>query len=168
MLDSNISPTDLETIKTKNYRLIFCIGLPGCEKESQIEKVKNEFKYSSLCMKNIIEKEISSDTDIGKKINEFKSKIEPIPSEFLVSLLIKNIVNCESQTVLIDGFPNRLEDALYFEQNIMPIELILKFNGSEETCLNNLMEAGNDTNLEELRKIFETMTNDLNKKSNFF
>ena len=169
MSSSLIPESDLQTIKNKNYRLIFCIGLPGCNKESQIEKVCNEFKYSKICMKNIIEKEISSDTEIGKQINELKSKAEPISSELLVSLLVHTIVNCESKTVLIDGFPNRLEDALFFEQNIMSIELILKFNGTEETCLHNLNEAGdNSLNPEELRIIFENMINDFNVLDNFY
>ena len=118
MSSSLIPESDLQTIKNKNYRLIFCIGLPGCNKESQIEKVCNEFKYSKICMKNIIEKEISSDTEIGKQINELKSKAEPISSELLVSLLVHTIVNCESKTVLIDGFPNRLEDALWYRRNL--------------------------------------------------
>ena len=169
MSSSLIPESDLQTIKNKNYRLIFCIGLPGCNKESQIEKVCNEFKYSKICMKNIIEKEISSDTEIGKQINELKSKAEPISSELLISLLVHTIVNCESKTVLIDGFPNRLEDALFFEQNIMSIELILKFNGTEETCLHNLNEAGdNSLNPEELRIIFENMINDFNVLDNFY
>ena len=169
MSSSLISQTDLQAIKSKNYRLIFCIGLPGCNKESQIEKVTHEFKYSSISVKTLIEKEISSDTEKGKQINDFKSKKEPLPSEILVSLLVQNIVNSNSKTVLIDGFPNRLEDALYFEQNIMPIELILKFKGTEETCLHNLNEEGNNTlNPEELRKIFDTMSNDFNILDDFY
>ena len=169
MSSSLIPESDLQTIKNKNYRLIFCIGLPGCNKESQIEKVCNEFKYSKISMKNIIEKEISLDSEIGKQINELKSKEEAISSELLVSLLVHNIINSESKTVLIDGFPNRLEDALFFEQNIMPIELILKFNGTEETCLHNLNESG-DKSLkpEELRKNFENMINDFNILDNFY
>ena len=168
MSSSSISQEDLQTIKKKNYHLIFCVGLPGCEKESQIEKVSNEFKYSRISIKNIIEKEISSESEIGKQINEYKTKEEYIPSELLTSLLVHNIVNCESKTVLIDGFPNRLEDALYFEQNITPIELILKFNGTEETCLHNLEESGDSTKPEELRKIFELITNDFNILDNFY
>ena len=169
MSSSLISQTDLQTLKNKNYHLIFCIGLPGCNKESQIEKVSNEFKYAKICMKSIIDKEMSSDTEIGKQINEFKSKNEYIPSDILVSLLVNNIVKCESKTVLIDGFPNRLEDALYFEQHAVPIESILKFNGTEETCLQNLSETGDTSaNQEELRKIFESMTNDFNILDNFY
>ena len=169
MSSSLISKTDLQTIKNKNYHLIFCIGLPGSNKESQIENVSNEFKYSKICIKKMIEKEISSDTEIGKNINEFKSKGEHIPSDLLISILVQNIIKSESNTILIDGFPNRLEDALYFEQNIMPIELILKFSGTEETCLHNLNESGNcSLKPEELRKIFETMTNDFNILDNFY
>ena len=167
-MSSLISETDLQKLKDKNYRLIFCIGLPGCNKESQIEKVSNEFKFSKINVKEIIDKEISSDSENGKTLNESKSKDEPFPSELLVSILVHNIVNCESKTVLIDGFPIRLEDALYFEQNIMPIDSILKFNGTEDTCLHNLAEAGDETKPEELRKIFERMTNDFNILDNFY
>ena len=167
-MSSLISETDLQKLKDKNYRLIFCIGLPGCNKESQIEKVSNEFKFSKINVKEIIDKEISSDSENGKALNESKSKDEPFPSELLVSILVHNIVNCESKTVLIDGFPIRLEDALYFEQNIMPIDSILKFNGTEDTCLHNLAEAGDETKPEELRKIFERMTNDFNILDNFY
>ena len=169
MSSSLISQTDLQTIKSKKYRLIFCIGLPGCNKESQIEKVCNEFKYSKISIKSLIEIEISTDTEIGKQINDLKSKEQPLPSELLVSLLVKSIANCNSKTVLIDGFPNRLEDALYFEQNIMPIDSILKFNGTEETCLHNLNEAGDESlKPEKLKKIYEIMDNDFNILDNFY
>lgn len=169
MSSSLISQTDLKTIKDKNYRLIFCIGLPGSNKESQIEKVSNEFKFSKINVKELIDKEVSSDTDIGKKINESKSKGESIPSELVVSLLVHNIASCQSNTVLIDGFPIKLDDALYFEQNVMPIELILKFSGTDDTCLHNLTEAGDDSlKPEELKKIFETMNNDFKILENFY
>ena len=169
MTSSLIPQSDLQKIKNKNNRLIFCIGLPGCNKESQIEKIAHEFKYSKICMKKIIEKEVSSDSEISKLINESKSKEEPISSEILISLLVQNLVNYESKTVLIDGFPNKLEDALYFEQNIMPIECILKFNGTEETYLNNLCEDGNNSiKPEEIKKLFDSMNNDFNVLENFY
>lgn len=169
MSSSLISQTDLQTIKDKNYRLIFCIGLPGSNKESQIEKVSNEFKFSKLNVKELIDKEVSSDTDIGKKLNESKSQGESIPSELVVSLLVHNIASCQSKTVLIDGFPVKLDDALYFEQNVVPIELILKFSGTDDTCLHNLAEAGDDSiKPEELKKIFETMNNDFKILENFY
>ena len=39
MSSSLIADIDLQAIKNKNYHLIFCIGLPGSNKESQIVKI---------------------------------------------------------------------------------------------------------------------------------
>ena len=166
---SLINEQDIQTIKNKNYRLIFVVGIPGCRKGSQTEKLSKEFKYPKISMRNIIMREVASNSDIGKQIYELKSNGKPLPSEIDISLLCNNLKNCESKTVIIDGFPNRLEDALYFEQNIMPIDSILKFNGSEETCLHNLNEAGDESlKHEELKKIYEIMDNDFNILDNFY
>ena len=96
---------DIQTLKSKNYRLIFFIGLPGCNKESQVDKISQEYKYSTIKVENLICQEIEKDTELGKQLNEYKTKKEPIPSELLVSFIVHHIINCDSRTVLIDGFP---------------------------------------------------------------
>ena len=161
---------DIQTLKSKNYRLIFFIGLPGCNKESQVDKISQEYKYSSIKLENLISKEIEKDSELGKQLNEYKSKKEPIPSELLVSFLVHNITNCNSKTVLIDGFPCNLNDALYFEQHVQPIEIIIKFNANEETLIQNLKEINDNNyeNQEELKIIFEKMNKDLNIIDNFY
>ena len=161
---------DLQTMKSKNYRLIFFIGLPGCNKESQIEKISQEYKYSIICLEKLICQEITSDSELGKQLNEYKSQKNPVPSELLVSFLVHQITNCESKTVLIDGFPSNLKDALYFEQNVQPIEMIIKFNATEETLIQNLNEIGDKImdNPEELKNIFNKMNKDLNVIDNFY
>ena len=161
---------DIQTLKSKNYRLIFFIGLPGCNKESQVDKISQEYKYSSIKLENLISKEIEKDSELGKQLNEYKTKKEPIPSELLVSFLVHNITNCNSKTVLIDGFPCNLNDALYFEQHVQPIEIIIKFNANEETLIQNLKEINDNNyeNQEELKIIFEKMNKDLNIIDNFY
>ena len=161
---------DLQTMKSKNYRLIFFIGLPGCNKESQIEKISQEYKYSIICLEKLICQEIISDSELGKQLNEYKSQKNPVPSDLLVSFLVHQITNCESKTVLIDGFPSNLKDALYFEQNVQPIEMIIKFNATEETLIQNLNEIGDKImdNPEELKNIFNKMNKDLNVIDNFY
>ena len=161
---------DIQTMKSKNYRLIFFIGLPGCNKESQIDKISQEFKYSAIKLENLISQEITKDSEIGKQLNEYKSKGESIPSELLVSFLVREITNCDSKTVLIDGFPSNLNDALYFEQNVQPIEIIIKFNAAEDTLIQNLNEIGDKIveNPDELKKIFDKTNKDLNIIDNFY
>ncbi len=165
---SLINEQDIQTIKNKNYRLIFVVGIPGCRKGSQTEKLSKEFKYPKISMRNIIMREVASNSDIGKQIYELKSNGKPLPSEIAISLLCNNLKNCESKTVIIDGFPNRLDDAIYFEQNILPIELIIKLNGTEETCLKNLEEDGKTIKPEELRKIYENRTKEFNLIEDFY
>jgi len=161
---------DIQTMKSKNYRLIFFIGLPGCNKESQIDKISQEFKYASIKLENLISQEITKDSDIGKELNQYKSKGECIPSELLVSFLVHEISSCDCKTVLIDGFPSNLNDALYFEQNVQPIDIIIKFNATEETLIQNLKEIGdkNVENPDELKLIFDKKNKDLNIIDNFY
>ena len=170
-MSSNLIPeNELQSFKSKNYRLIFCIGFPGCGIDSQIEKVCNEFKYGKIDIKEKVKKEIESDTDIGKQSKEYCDKNEPLPKDLLIYYIIHySLEYKEKQTILVNGFPNKLEDAQYFEQNIFQIELILRFNATEETCLRNLSEdPANKVNEEEFKKNFEEMNNNFNLLSEFY
>ena len=60
----------LSTFKSKNLRLMFCIGFPGSGMEPQVEKASNEFKYNKICTKELINKEIEQNTEIGQKLKE--------------------------------------------------------------------------------------------------
>ena len=140
-MSSLIPENELQTFKSNNYRLIFCIGIQGSGIDSQIEKVSNEFKYAKLVLHEVIQKEIDLNTEIGKRCKEYIEKNELLPNDILTYLIIHyRLENKDKNTILINGFPNKLEDSQYFEQNISPIELILKFNATEETCLKNLSE----------------------------
>ena len=128
-----IEKEDLELLRIRNYHLIFCIGPLGSDRKSQIEKISEEFHYSKLNLEEAIQKEINSNTQLGQQEKEFLSKNEPISAEILVSILVRDII-------LIVGFPERLEHAQYFEQHILPIKLILKFNYPEDICYKRLKE----------------------------
>ena len=170
-MSSDLLPeNELESFKSKNYRLIFCIGFPGCGIDSQIEKVCNEFKYGKIDLKEKVKKEIESDTDIGKQSKDYLDKNEPLPKELSVYYVVHySLEHKEKQTILINGFPLKLEDAQYFEQNISQIELILRFNATEETCLRNLSEdPANKTNEEEFKKKYEEMNNEFSLLTEFY
>ena len=165
-----ISSETLQTFKSKNLRLIFCIGFPGSGLESQIEKVSNEFKYNKICIQSSIKKEIELDTDLGKNLKEYSDKGESCPKDLLVNLIITKSLECgNNKTILISGFPNNLEEAQYFEENIGPIELILKFNASKETCIHNLKEIPEcKINEEEFGKKYDEILNNFNSLTEFY
>ena len=142
-----ISKEDLLTLRSKNYQLIFNIGVPFSGKKTQCEKVSNEFKYSKLYMKEIIQSEINSNTTLGNEAKKYLDNNEPIKTEVLASILISKIIESSELSVMIEGFPNTLEDALYFEQNIIPITKIIVYNANEDECFNRVEESKNKEKL---------------------
>ena len=165
-----ISSDTLQTFKSKNLRLIFCIGFPGSGLESQIEKVSNEFKYNKICIHSSIKKETELDTDLGKSLKEYLDKGESYPKDLLINLILNKSLECgNNKTILISGFPNNLEEAQYFEEKIAPIELILKFNASKETCIHNLKEIPEcKINEEEFGKKYDEILNNFNLLTEFY
>ena len=165
-----ISSDTLQTFKSKNLRLIFCIGFPGSGLESQIEKVSNEFKYNKICIHSSIKKETELDTDLGKSLKEYSDKGESYPKDLLINLILnKSLEFGNNKTILISGFPNNLEEAQYFEEKIAPIELILKFNASKETCIHNLKEIPEcKINEEEFGKKYDEILNNFNLLTEFY
>ena len=124
----SVSKDDLTTLKKKNPNLIFIIGHPNSGKTTEIKKISNDFKYSHLDINKLIEEEIKFDSDLGFQMTECLEKGNEIFPNIICSLVVKGIIEKDNNTILIEGFPQNLEQALFFEQHILPINLILKLN----------------------------------------
>ena len=169
-MSTNIDTEKLVTFKSKNLRLIFCIGFQGSGIEPQVEKACNVFKYYKISTNESIKKEIELNTELGQKLKEFSDKSEQYPKDVLSNLILDKCLECENnKTILISGFPNNLEEAQFFEQNICNIELILKFTATKETCLRNLNEIpGAKINEEEFGKKYDETMNNFNAITEFY
>ena len=165
-----ISKEDLSTLRSKNYQLIFNIGVPCSGKKTQCEKIANEFKYSKLNMHELIEKEIKSNTHIGQEAKKYIDKNEQINTEILVSILIGNIIESHELSIMIDGFPNTLDEALFFEQKVIPITKIIQYNASEEECFYRFEESKKDKNVtkEEFSKKYNEVLKNVNEINAFY
>ena len=169
-MSTNIDTEKLVTFKSKNLRLIFCIGFQGSGIEPQVEKACNVFKYYKISTNESIKKEIELNTELGQKLKEFSDKGEQYPKDILSNLILDKCLECENnKTILISGFPNNLEEAQFFEQNICNIELILKFTATKETCLRNLNEIpGAKINEDEFGKKYDETMNNFNAITEFY
>ena len=169
-MSTNIDTEKLVTFKSKNLRLIFCVGFQGSGIEPQVEKVCNVFKYYKISTNESIKKEIELNTELGQKLKEFSDKGEQYPKDVLSNLILDKCLECENnKTILISGFPNNLEEAQFFEQNICNIELILKFTATKETCLRNLNEIpGAKINEDEFGKKYDETMNNFNAITEFY
>ena len=167
-----LSQEDLHTLRSQNYQLIFNIGVPYSGKKTQCEKISKEFKYSKISMKEIIKKEINSNTNLGLQIKQSLEKKEPIKTEILTSILISNIIESQELSIIIEGFPNSLEEALFFEQNVIPITKIIIYDANEEQCFNRMEEdkkrIGDKITKEEFSKIYNNSLKNMDEIYNFY
>ena len=169
MSDLLISKEDLDLLHERDYHLVFCIGPIGSGKKSQITKISSEFHFSKLFLSEKITQEISSKSQLGLLAQEFISKNEPLSSQVIVAILVRGIVECAEKSILIVGFPEKLEHAQYFEQNILNINLILKFNCPEEVCYKRLSEETDfKKTKEEFSEIYSNTQNDLKAIFDFY
>ena len=169
MSDLLISKEDLDLLHERDYHLVFCIGPLGSGKKSEISKISSEFRFSKLFLSEKINQEIASGSKLGLLAQEFISKNEPLSAQVIVSILVRGIVECSEESILIVGFPEKLEYAQYFEQNILNINLILKFNCPEEICYKRLIEETDiKKTKEEFNIIYTNTQNDLQALYDFY
>ena len=164
-----ISEEDLDLLHEKDYHLIFCVGPIGSGKKSEIGKISSEFHFSKLFLSEKISQEISSKSKLGLLAQESLNKNEPLSTEVIVAILVRGIVECSENSIIIVGFPEKLEHAQYFEQNILNINLILKFNCPEEICYKRLCEEnGFKKTKEEYNEIYTNTEQDLKELFDFY
>ena len=169
MSDLLISKEDLDLLHERDYHLVFCIGPLGSGKKSEISKISSEFRFSKLFLSEKINQEIASGSKLGLLAQEFISKNEPLSAQVTVAILVRGIVECSEESILIVGFPEKLEYAQYFEQNILNINLILKFNCPEEICYKRLIEETDiKKTKEEFNIIYTNTQNDLQALYDFY
>lgn len=99
----------------------------------------NEFKYAHISTGDLVREEIKKKSKIGEEIEKYELKGELVPTETIISLLIRAIVTTKNSNFLIDGFPRSMEQALFFEKYIKEIKLVLNFEASEEVTFNRII-----------------------------
>ena len=163
-MDSTLTEEEISCIKQKKPRIIFVIGQSGSGITLQMEKVSKEFKYSTINLVDLFNKECEN----NEVLKLAKEQELDIKKELLTKILVKGIIECPNKNIIIKGFPKKLEQALYFEQNVLPIKLLIYFNVTLETCVKRLTEKNKETPLEELEKNYNECDEKLKEIIDFY
>ena len=163
-MDSTLTEEEISCIKQKKPRIIFVIGQSGSGITLQMEKVSKEFKYSTINLVDLFNKECEN----NEVLKLAKEQELDIKKELLTKILVKGIIECPNKNIIIKGFPKKLEQALYFEQNVLPIKLLIYFNVTLETCVKRLTEKNKETPLEELEKNYNECDEQLKEIIDFY
>ena len=124
-------------------RIIFVTGGPGTGKGTQCPLLAEEFGYSHISIGDLMRAELKSQSVQGKLIQEIVQSGNLVPKELTVELLMKALRNTKAHTVLVDGFPRSVDQAVYLEQTGMKVDFLLHFDTDrEDILLNRLIERG--------------------------
>ena len=132
---------NINALKKRNIRLIFIIGPTGVGKSVQCIKLQQELKLSHISTGDLIREEIKLKTKIGQSCADYVNKGHLVPQEFVLTLLLKTLVNTKGTIFLIDGFPRTLDQALFIEKNLKEIKMILYLSCDRDILQKRLINS---------------------------
>lgn len=145
----------------RRRNIIFVLGGPGSGKGTQAANLVRDFGFVHLSAGDLLRVEITKGTSEGRFISDCIKEGKIVPGDITISL-IKNAIEKYplDTTILIDGFPREMKQALDFERTICECQFVLNFSCSEETMQKRLLKRGetsgrSDDNLVAITKRFK-------------
>ena len=133
----------MEQLRENEPRVIFVTGGPGTGKGTQCPKLAEEFCYKHISIWDLMRAEIKSGSEEGKNILSIVQSGGLVPKELTVNLLQKTLLSISAHTILVDGFPRSVDQAVYLEQIGVRVGFILHFDtDKEDVLLGRLIERG--------------------------
>ncbi|KAG1170742.1 hypothetical protein G6F70_007487 [Rhizopus microsporus] len=170
-LQDKLAKRDLETkpipaFKPDEVTVVFVLGGPGAGKGTQCENLKKDYGFVHLSAGDLLRAEQKREgSKYGEMINNYIKEGLIVPMEVTIALLEQAmkeaIANGQGTRFLIDGFPRKMDQAIKFEEVVVPSKLVLYFECPEEVMLKRLLKRGEssgrvDDNIESIKKRFVT------------
>ncbi|XP_033212666.1 adenylate kinase isoenzyme 1-like [Belonocnema kinseyi] len=130
-LFSDIQKTaiDLHASKMKNdnFLIIFFIGGPGSGKGTQSQKISEKYGLFHIAVGDLLREEISTGSGRGFTMAKFMNEGDLVPTVLVLDLIKEKIfLNIENTNgFVIDGFPREKSQALLFQNDIIPVDLVI-------------------------------------------
>ncbi|KAL4880023.1 adenylate kinase-domain-containing protein [Aspergillus karnatakaensis] len=152
--------------------VVFLLGGPGSGKGTQSSNLVRDYGFVHLSAGDLLRAEqIRPGSQYGELIKSYIRDGQIVPMEITVALLSNAMADTlaeqaasgkaknEKARFLIDGFPRKLDQAVFFEETVCPSEFTLFLDCSEEVMEKRLLKRGetsgrDDDNAESIRKRF--------------
>lgn len=155
--------------------VIFVLGGPGSGKGTQSANLVRDYGFYHLSAGDLLRAEQNRPgSEFGELISHNIREGIIVPMEITVALLssaMSEILEAQKQKrgdnneahdptrFLIDGFPRKMDQAVFFEETVVPSVATLFLSCSEQVMLDRLLKRGEtsgraDDNLESIKKRF--------------
>ncbi|GAM89192.1 hypothetical protein ANO11243_072290 [Dothideomycetidae sp. 11243] len=146
--------------------VIFVLGGPGAGKGTQCANLVRDYGFTHLSAGDLLRAEQDRPgSQFGDLIKTMIKEGTIVPMEVTIQLLENAMKDAmkhkDSRMFLIDGFPRKMDQALKFEQVVVPSKFTLFFDCPEDVMEKRLLKRGetsgrSDDNLESIKKRFKT------------
>lgn len=155
-------------VKDKDGALvIFVLGGPGAGKGTQCANLVRDYGFAHLSAGDLLRAEQDRPgSQFGDLIRSYIKEGQIVPMEVTIQLLenamVEQIEKDKTKNLfLIDGFPRKMDQAIKFEEVVVPSKFTLFFDCPEEEMQKRLLERGktsgrDDDNIESIKKRFRT------------
>ncbi|OJJ66672.1 hypothetical protein ASPBRDRAFT_362322 [Aspergillus brasiliensis CBS 101740] len=154
--------------------VVFILGGPGSGKGTQSSNLVRDYGFTHLSAGDLLRAEqVREGSQYGDLIKTYIREGKIVPMEITVALLSNAMADAlatgkkqqqeggPKPRFLIDGFPRKLDQAVFFEDTVCPSEMTLFLDCPEEVMETRLLKRGetsgrDDDNAESIRKRFRT------------
>ncbi|KAF2001249.1 P-loop containing nucleoside triphosphate hydrolase protein [Amniculicola lignicola CBS 123094] len=142
-------------------QVISVLGGPGAGKGTQCSLLQKTFRCAHFSVGDLLRAEAAKPNSPYRDIIQENMTMGRVgPKEITVDILRKNIQEATgscAQTILLDGFPRKMDQANYFEETIGTIAIVLVFECPEEILVDRLLQRKrNDDDVETIRRRVRT------------
>ena len=142
------NPLDFLIDKLKNPKppiRVFVVGPPGSNRKEIALSLSDHFAWPWINVGDLLNKEVSKKSDIGKEISDAKKMYKYISDEIVIDLVKSSITEYEkdNKSWIIEGFPRTAAQVVSLQKmGIIPTRIILlgvKRPSSQLRVKNNLI-----------------------------
>lgn len=159
--DSGLKP---RAFKDNEAFVIFVLGGPGSGKGTQCAQIVRDYNFAHLSAGDLLRAEQQCPgSEYGDLIKSYIKSGQIVPQEITIALLesaMRAEIEKGTNHFLIDGFPRKMDQALTFEETVVPCKFVLFFECPQNVMLERLISRGktsgrDDDNIESIKKRFK-------------
>ena len=164
LTNTNAEPT----FDPANVTVVYILGGPGSGKGTQSAHLVQDYGFTHLSAGDLLRAEQDRPgSKVGEEIKQYIKEGQIVPMETTVGLLEaamqRKLDEGQSRKgrFLVDGFPRKMDQAVYFESNVCPSACTLFLDVPEDVMHDRLINRGktsgrSDDNEESIKKRFKT------------
>jgi UMP-CMP kinase len=165
LASSNVSPV----FDSQKVTVLFILGGPGAGKGTQSANLVRDYGFVHLSAGDLLREEQDKEgSKYGQLIKDYIKDGLIVPMEVTVKLL-ENAMRAKldkngTGKFLIDGFPRKMDQAVFFEETVCPSKYTVFLDCPEDLMRERLLNRGktsgrSDDNEESIIKRFKTFVN---------